>query len=242
MNKHARRRLILAEGCLEFSKKPELVLTAKPTALFAELGTNVLTLKRWDGETQSGGRNFRDGAKQRQEGASKIHDALRDISDLANTLELEGHVGATEKFRMPIHPTFHDLLGAARAFADNAEPMQALFVEHGLPATFIADLEALITSFESATGVKVEGFTDRVGGNAGVDAAAADCLKTVQKLRPVMRILLRNQPALLAGWNAVSRLETNLPPEEDEQEPAPDPASSGESGTSAVADPGTGPS
>ena len=86
-------------------------------------------------------------------------------------------------------------------------PITAALTARGLPATFIADLQAKITAFDAASGNKNDGKADQVGSTAALAAAGADGLKAVQELRTIMRLELRTDPGLPAAWKRAARVE-----------------------------------
>ena len=98
-------------------------------------------------------------------------------------------------------------LAAARSFVINATAITAALTARGLPATFIADLQAKIAAFDAASGNKNDGKANRVGSTAALAAAGADGLKAVQELRTMMRLELRESPELLAAWTSAARVE-----------------------------------
>ena len=108
---------------------------------------------------------------------------------------------------------------AAQAFADAAEPSKALFIAGGLPATFVEDLEALLPTLDTATGSRQDGLFDQTAGTAGLETLADQGLQLIQQLRPMMRVHLKNQPALLEAWNLASRVARRRGGKKEEEEP-----------------------
>ena len=224
MKKQTKREMNTMDRVDIFGKKPELILTPKETSLFATVSTSLTTLRAWSAGQVSGKSTYREGAAERRALRRQVHLAMKDIAELAKSMQEEGQIGMAELFRMPRHPTYAELLATAESFASLAEPISAQFVTRGLDATFVADLRALITAFAGATGGKVNGGIDWTAGTAGMAATAAAGMKAVRTLRPIMRVHLKNDPALLAAWNAAARVERARPPE-------PAPATAPPSGT-----------
>jgi hypothetical protein len=197
--------------CIErvdlFGKRPELVLTPKLTGLFTTVGTSLTALRNWGEEQIAGLQSRQAGVEQRRGLAVDIRGKLRDISDLAKSMEEEGEVGMAELFRYPNHASYETLLLTAESFADRATPILAEFTDRGLPATFVTELQGSITAFRAATAVKNGGKADCAAGTAGLAAMAAAGMKAVRTLRPLMRVHLKTQPALLAAWNLAARVE-----------------------------------
>jgi hypothetical protein len=190
-----------------FGKRADLTLTTKLTGLFTTVGTNLTTLRNWGEEQVSGGQDLRAGVQQRLGLAKDIRLSLRDISDIAKSMEEEGEAGIAELFRYPRYSTYESLLLTAEAFAERALLRVADFTDRGLPATFVTDLQAKIAAFRAATAVKFGGKANRAAGTAGLDAAAAAGMRAIRTLRPLMRVHLRGSEALLAAWNLAARVE-----------------------------------
>ena len=175
--------------------------------MFTTVGTHLTTLRNWGEEQVSGGQDLSAGVQQRLGLAKDIRLSLRDISDIAKSMEEEGEAGMAELFRFPRRSTYESLLLTAEAFAERALLQVADFTERGLPATFVTDLQAKITAFRAATTVKLGGKANRTAGTAGLEAAAAAGMRAVRTLRPLMRVHLKASPALLAAWNLAARVE-----------------------------------
>jgi hypothetical protein len=83
-----------------------------------------------------------------QEGKSRTRQARKELSDqlrtIMRTAELLARTsaGIDEPFRLPPYRSDRTLLAAGGGFVEYATPIAAQFVERGLPATFLADLEA----------------------------------------------------------------------------------------------------
>jgi hypothetical protein len=129
------------------------------------------------------------------------------------------------QFRLPRPATYANTLASARSFATNATAMTAAFTGRGLPTTFIADLQAKITAFDSATGGKNDGRASQIGSTAALDAAGAAGLKAVQELRTMMRVHLRPDPHLLAAWQSAARVERSARKKAEASTPTPLPPS-----------------
>jgi hypothetical protein len=226
MKTYIRRLMNMFESVDTFGKKPELTLTAKLTALFALVAIRLTALRNSAASQTGGTGEMLEGVAGRRALITEIYGTLRDIREIAKGLEQEeGNVGLSENFRLPELRSYANIAASARSFVLNATPLQADFVESGMPATFIADLQAKITAFDAASGTKVEGLTDQVGSTASLEFHADAGLKIVQQLRGIMRVHLRPTPDLLAGWISASRVERSAPADEVTEPPPADPGS-----------------
>lgn len=209
MTKYVRVRFNCIESVHLFGQKPELLpLTPKETALFAGVETAYDGLKSSMVDQGSGNRGFREGAAERRLLVHEIWDMCRRISDIAKSIAEEGvDPGMEEKFRLPHkNRTFLKVAATALGFADDAEPIVALFTERGLEATFVADLRAKVTAFETASGTRHSGLSVQTTGTFGLNLLARQGLKFVRLLRPVIAEKLKNNLPLQASWKLAARV------------------------------------
>lgn len=209
-----------------FGKRPELILTPKATSLFATVSTKLTALRDYGAEQIAGKQGYHDGVSNRRQLAKEIRTTLIEMAGLAKSMEEEGEVGMTDLFPYPKYMGYEPLLLTAESFADRATPIIAQFTDRGMPATFVVDLRANITAFRAATEDKYSGKADRTFGTAGLFATAKAGMKAVRALRPIMRVLLRDNEALLAAWTLASRVER--PPSSTPQPPATPPPPAGD--------------
>jgi hypothetical protein len=208
MKYYVKVRKECAERVVLFGNQAEITKTPLETTIFGNLSTKLTTMQNWGVDQVSGQLAFRDGAQDRKTTATNIRLKLRSISEMAKSLELAGTPGITAiAFRVPKQRSYEVLSAAATAFAENAEPQKTKFIELGMAATFVEDLEALVTQLNADYQERENGRFERTGGTAGLEALADDCLKLVQRLRPIMREHLKDNPGLLGAWNLAARVE-----------------------------------
>jgi hypothetical protein len=229
MEDYTRRRFNCVERVHFYAGKPELApLTPKETTLFAGVTAAWNGMKTWNVDQGMGNRGFREGCAERRRLISSMSSMNRRISDLAKSIALEGvNPGLAERFRLPRNRTYDVVIATAQGFAAEADSVEALFIERGMPATFIADLEALIPQFQTAGGTRVDGLATQTAGTAGLELLARQGLKFVRLLRPIIREKLQSQPALQAAWNLASRVAARGAAEPAGTPPTPPPESSG---------------
>lgn len=235
------RKVILKGECIGrvhvYGEETELVLTPKETALFANVATAWAAVQASATGQAAGGLGFREGSKARRVVAKRLRESMRDIAEIAKSLDEEGtDSGAAEGFRMPRSGSYASLSASAAAFAENAEPRKALFIERGLVATFVTDLTTLVTELGSTGSEREVGRAKRVGGTASLEIVCNDGMRAVRSLRSIMRVRLRNNPAELAAWTTAARVHhtPSAPVEEEEG------AGSGGAGGSGTPTPGGG--
>lgn len=170
-------------------------LTAASTALELAASTQVA------GTDENAG-----GVDVRVTTARDLRDYLKYLSRTAPTLE-STHPGITPTFRLPRTSSYPALIAKANSVIDAATPLEALFVAAGLPATFLTELQALLTAFENATGMKQSGGITRVTGTAGLAARARAGVGAAIKLDVYVRNHFRGNAEKLAAWTHARRIE-----------------------------------
>lgn len=236
MNKKTTRESECIGRVLSFGTRTDVVFAAKETALFTNLTAIKTQLNSAAARQNGGNRGFRESSNERNVAAKTVRVALRDIAEIAKSLAERGvDVGANEAFRMPPNGSYERLAAATQSFIDMAEPRQALFVERGLAATFVEDLEAqkAILSGKGDTAGTERGR--QVGGTAGMQILAKQGMDIVRELRAIMRVKLRSTPGLLEEWHSIARVHTNVRNDEVPEQPAGSGSSGSGTGSTPVA-------
>ena len=148
-------------------------------------------------------------ARQGTESKAQARAALRDfMDDMSGTARAIDDVpGIAEKFRVPRNNNDKELLNAARAFKNDAEPLKAHFIAHEMPPDFLDELQERIDDFEEAISAQSTGVSNHVAAGAGMDAAVARGLDRSRKLDPIVRNKYRDNPTVLAEWTSASHTE-----------------------------------
>jgi hypothetical protein len=160
------------------------------------------------GATQvSGGEQTHSAVLAKVAGRFHLHDDMIGITNAAHSLLLLGNSGIAGKFLMPHNNGDQALLNSARAFASDAVAFSALFTSTGLPATFITQLNADITAFETAVTAKGSAMGTEVGATGGLENAAHQAAVALHVLGTVVKNTYKNNPAKLAEWATASHVE-----------------------------------
>jgi hypothetical protein len=125
--------------------------------------------------------------------------ALEAISRTARGVALD-MPDILSKFQMPGDPTDHELVAAARQFAEDAAPLAAAFVAHGLSESFVADLQAALATFERAVRGRALGRETRAGARADITAALDLAFETLRRLDAIVENRVGGDPNALAAW------------------------------------------
>lgn len=137
-------------------------------------------------------------------------DEMRDIRGFADSMAKETP-GLDKKFRIPAVGGKRNLIAAARVNADDAEQYKQMFIDYGLPATFITDLRAKADDAEQALNTAEASVGNKVG---ATDTLARDVKETnsiVESIDPIARRVYRDNPTRLAAWTFASHVERHTP-------------------------------
>lgn len=91
---------------------------------------------------------------------------------------------AQNKFRIPPGNNDQTLIATGKAFAADAVAHKTLFLDHGMPSTFISDLQAKTNTFEQTVAEAGTAHGERVGTNAAFSEPARTGKRLVDKLAP----------------------------------------------------------
>ena len=147
-----------------------------------------------------------------------LREDLEAIARTARVMALDTP-GLEDRFRLPRGSNDQTLLSVARAFAADALPLKAQFIQHEMPANFLEDLAADIADFEQAISNQGLSTDAQVAATEAIDSAIERGLTTVRKLHAVVRNKFANDAATLAAWLSASHVER--PPRTKKPEPPP---------------------
>jgi len=111
--------------------------------LLETLGTGVETLSQEAGIWMASKTALRIGRAAKEASRANLKNRLMRAVQLSRALH-------RDKLQLPEKPTDQNLIDIGNGFLLEADSMKEEFVEHGLSATFAADLEAAIGSFEKS--------------------------------------------------------------------------------------------
>lgn len=175
-------------------------------ANFAAVGAAVGELDASGATQASGMSSGRQGTALKSNAREDVREGLRAINRTARALALDD-AGLNEKFLMPRGDSDQKLIAAARSFVIDAEPIKNKFIEYGLNADFLAELEADIGDFERAVGDKNAATEEHVGATAAIDAQIENGMVAVRRLKAIVPNKYFGNPAKLAAWTSASHVE-----------------------------------
>lgn len=138
-------------------------------------------------------------AKAREAARTSLLDALEAVSRTARVIEAQ-EPGFTNTFQLQRRQPAPALLTAGRLFARDAAPVAALFTARAMPETFIADLTALVESFERAIRARDAGKGEGAAARARIEAALASGMAAVRQLDVIVANQLRDDAPTAAAW------------------------------------------
>ena len=165
---------------------------------FGEIGAVVDRLNASATSESSGRRAARQGVVSKGAARAGLRRALEAISHTARGVALDTP-DILGKFQMPGKGD-HELATTARQFADEATPLAAAFIAHGLPESFVADLRGALATFERAIGGRALGRETHVGARADIAAALDLAFDTLQRLDAIVENRVGGDPNALAAW------------------------------------------
>jgi hypothetical protein len=147
---------------------------------------------------------------------------LQAINQTARVLRQDAP-GLDRQFEVPTPASDQTLLTAGRKFARDAEALSSQFLAHGMPATFLADLTALVDGFDRALRDRGLGREARRAARVSTRAALSSGLAAVRSLTAIVTNHLGEDAVTRTLWDRERRI---VYPErgrrtEAPQEPAP---------------------
>lgn len=173
---------------------------------FTDLGTVIGELDAHAAAETSGRGEARQATESRAQARAELRENLEAINRTARAMAAEVP-GIDDKFRLPRGNNDQQLLHAARAFREDAQPLEAQFIAHEMPADFLADLQADINALANAISQQGSGVGSHVAAGAAIDDTISRGNELVRKLDAIMRNKYANNPAVLAQWTSASHTE-----------------------------------
>src|SRR5262249_35685164 len=115
--------------------------------------------------------------------------------------------GLAGGFLVPDGKNDHELVTAASRFAEQVAPLSASFIAHGLPPSFVADLQAAVAGFERAISGRTTAREAPVGARAGITAGINAAFAILPRFDAIVENRVAGDPSLLAGWRSARHVE-----------------------------------
>lgn len=111
------------------------------------------------------------------------------------------------RFRLPNSRSDQALLAAARAFAEDAEPLKEEFIKRNLPATFIADLQEKTEAFAAVISSRNVHSGSKEQATASIDDVLDEAMLDVRELDPAVENAIGDDKPLLEAWRSARHVE-----------------------------------
>jgi hypothetical protein len=136
--------------------------------------------------------------------------ALRDRLEAINrTARVVGRdtPGLEGKFRLPRAHTDQAFITAGRLFARDVEALEAQFIAHAMPKTFVADLNNRIEKLEQAIQTHEAGRDERTAARVSIKEALSSGTAAAERLDVIVANHLHDDPIATAVWKRDRRTE-----------------------------------
>lgn len=131
----------------------------------------------------------------------------RQLEAIRKTVRIADLPGLEDKFLPARIVPDQGLLTLSRTYENDAFPVKADLIKRGLGADFINDLSAAARAFGAALDERSRQFGKQVEATAEIDRHIQRGLRLVRELGVIVRNVYAKDPAKLALWESVSRVE-----------------------------------
>lgn len=183
-----------------------------------ELATLIAEIQTLNAQQTSGYDDKRQSHTVKDAAEDNLREDLEQINFAAKAFGDE-MPGAEEKFRLPRSQNEQVLLAKARSFLTDAEPLEAKFIEYGLAADFLADLQADIDAFEQAAASADSATEEHAEATGALNNAFKRGMALTRKLESIVKIKYRDNAGKLASFVVASHLERA--PKKPKSDPKP---------------------
>ena len=174
--------------------------------LFASIATAVATLEAHFAEQVSHTGETLGDTESKSVARTNLFRELERINATSRSLAMK-MPGLENKFRFPNSRSDQALLAAARAFAEDAEPLKDEFIRRGLAATFIDDLKEKSGAFAGIISSRNVHAGSKVQARASIDDVLDEAMLDVRELDPAVENVIGDNAPLLAEWRSARHIE-----------------------------------
>ncbi len=173
---------------------------------FAALNSARTRAEAFTASQAAGRASARQAAAWKAAAVEALHHTVDAMIRTAEAIALDTP-GVDKEFQPAGDKSTDALLETASAFAARAVPLSAAFIEHDMPATFTADLNACIQNLQRAIEKKEDGRKAHMDATAEITSAIQDGFDSIQRLDAIVRNKLAGDPSGLAEWERVRHLD-----------------------------------
>lgn len=188
------------------ARKSDFAVDSRAAELFRILDEIINQLIESDKKQFSGAATSKQGTTSKRTLRTQLYNNLKMISRTAKAIDIT-KPGIADKFRLPRNGSMQDLMGAGRAFAENAEQMAVEFTSREAPADFIQILKDNLRAIEQANSDGQYGKRTKVAATANLSAIVERGIDTVKELDAIIRNKYRDDAGVLAEWISASHVK-----------------------------------
>jgi len=177
---------------------PESTLSRQALATIDEAVGQVPTLEQV-------GTSASVAAARKATARNALVDLLVKVEQTARVLAVD-NPGLKPRFALPASVPDRRLLSIARQFARDAAAQAAEFVAHGMPSTFVVDLEQRIATFEATLQQRGASREEQVAARARIAASLDVAVAAVRTLDVIVANHLASDPVTQAVWKRDRRV------------------------------------
>ena len=170
------------------------------TPLIQKLKEAVQKLAAYAVSERSGKHDERISAEARAQARGQLRNQLGRVSRTGRGLKLG-------RFCVPVDGTDTNLVELGHVFAENAEPVQELFIASHMPANFLDELKDSTRSLDQIMKDQVINRDRRLTAGLEIAKTRSEALAVLQCLDPMAKNLFWNDPTALAVWDRARRIE-----------------------------------
>jgi len=174
--------------------------------MFAAVGAAVATASQQAAAQVSSAGALRGARRAKAAARAELRTTLGAVRKTVRAVAVETP-GLEGKFVVSSVNGTQAFVAGARAFAQEAQAIAPPLVAHGLPATFVDDLEATIAAFEATLRDHAAAVQSRVAARTALEAAIAAGVAAFQRLDAIVSNRLRDDPAAYARWERARHVE-----------------------------------
>jgi hypothetical protein len=143
--------------------------------------------------------------EQKRAAINTLVEMMRAMNQIARSINNQLN-GIADKFKLG-RGGAQATLARARAFITEATPIPTEFTSRGMPATFLADMQAAIDAADQAEGRQSIALTAQSEATSAIAVALKTLRAAMRELDAIFTAKYRQDPSTLAAWRTASHVE-----------------------------------
>jgi hypothetical protein len=184
---------------------PPLTHGSRAAELIAIVGDSSAQCTEQAARQDAAALDRQESTEQKEAAIKTLLRQMKPVSQTARAMDKQSP-GIADQFRMPPDAD-EKILNRARAYISAATLIPEQFTSRGLPANFLEEMQAAIDAVMAADARQSAALAAQVAATASLADALKREREAMRELDPIMRNLLRDDPAQLAAWESASRIE-----------------------------------